>query len=523
MPLSIACIPSIVALDVGYLEQFPTSGGTVPYTFAVTAGSLPPGLGLVPTGSFAGFVFGTVSAIGTYSYTVQVTDALSNTASASCTLYVTSVSAQIPEPVIGVPFSFSCSASGGVGPYTFALASGALPAGLFIAPDGVISGTATHGGYSTYTVQATDSIGNVIVSGICNSAVSTGVSYVLVSTQPTVAVPTAAADVAWSPLLGLFACVSGDANVWLSSDGVTWSEIIPFPGYQTLVISWSPDLAVFCTIVVDGFGNIYASISVDGVAWSAPEGLGMIGWNPTRLIWAPGLMLFCASLSIGGTDGFICTSPDGVTWTTQITTAGYPWANICWSQDLGLLVASGAEVATTSGAIMTSPDAITWTFQTVPGSAGIIWSGTIWIDALQVFASIGLDSGGLSSPIVVSPDGINWVTVPAGLSRGGNAGPMCLAWSPDLKVVLATPTTQFSFGWSSDLLNWQNGAGFVAGNPGGIAWSPTLGLFVGCGSTGSGTTTAIADFSLYVAPPPPGGNNYIAGKGGLIATGNYIC
>ncbi len=56
---------------VPYAETISATGGATPYSFAVTAGSLPTGLSL----SSAGALTGTPSAIGTFNFTVTVTDA----------------------------------------------------------------------------------------------------------------------------------------------------------------------------------------------------------------------------------------------------------------------------------------------------------------------------------------------------------------------------------------------------------------------------------------------------------------
>src|SRR5262249_11705115 len=48
-------------------------------------------------------------------------------------------------------------ATGGVGPYTFAVTGGALPPGLALDASGLLSGTPTQAGTFSFTVQATDS------------------------------------------------------------------------------------------------------------------------------------------------------------------------------------------------------------------------------------------------------------------------------------------------------------------------------------------------------------------------------
>lgn len=71
-------------VGVAYLHQFGASGGTPPYTFAIIAGSLPPGL----TMNAAGLVTGTPTTAGSYMFTVQVTDSLGATGTVSCTITI---------------------------------------------------------------------------------------------------------------------------------------------------------------------------------------------------------------------------------------------------------------------------------------------------------------------------------------------------------------------------------------------------------------------------------------------------
>lgn len=61
-----------------------------------------------------------------------------------------------PSCAVGVPYTYSYTASGGEPPYTFAL-TGSLPAGLSLSMDGVISGTPLSGAApSSFTVTVTD-------------------------------------------------------------------------------------------------------------------------------------------------------------------------------------------------------------------------------------------------------------------------------------------------------------------------------------------------------------------------------
>ncbi len=68
--------------------------------------------------------------------------------------------ASLPTATVGTAYSQTVSATGGTGSYTFSVSAGALPAGLLLnASSGVISGTPTTAGASSFTVRATDGSG----------------------------------------------------------------------------------------------------------------------------------------------------------------------------------------------------------------------------------------------------------------------------------------------------------------------------------------------------------------------------
>lgn len=70
----------------------------------------------------------------------------------------------LPSPQVGSFYSRTLTATGGLGaPYTFAMQSGTLPAGLELDPaTGTISGTPTAAGSTSFTIRVTDSKANTL-------------------------------------------------------------------------------------------------------------------------------------------------------------------------------------------------------------------------------------------------------------------------------------------------------------------------------------------------------------------------
>jgi hypothetical protein len=153
-------LPNAV-LGVSFNTTLTTTGGVGPFTWAVTSGSLPLGLNL----SSAGVISGIPTTAATANVTVQVSDSsspaqkatLALSISVEATLSITTLT--LPDAIAGVPYVGALVATGGLPPYTWAVSSGSLPAGLTLsATTGVISGTstATTGTTASFTVQATD-------------------------------------------------------------------------------------------------------------------------------------------------------------------------------------------------------------------------------------------------------------------------------------------------------------------------------------------------------------------------------
>jgi len=68
----------------------------------------------------------------------------------------TIVLGSLESPLQGAAYSQTITASGGLAPYSFALAGGSLPSGMSLSASGTLSGTPTHTGVYTFTVTTID-------------------------------------------------------------------------------------------------------------------------------------------------------------------------------------------------------------------------------------------------------------------------------------------------------------------------------------------------------------------------------
>ncbi|WP_031499129.1 putative Ig domain-containing protein [Bryobacter aggregatus] len=142
-----------------YTATLTAAGGTTPYNYSIISGSLPPGLQLGATGGITGTPTGT----GSYQMTFRVQDALGIVAQTTLSINVTSGSSltittqSLPSAVLNQPYNATISAAGGSPSYTFYVTAGALPNGLVLSSNGVISGIPNSSGTFQFTVLAFDS------------------------------------------------------------------------------------------------------------------------------------------------------------------------------------------------------------------------------------------------------------------------------------------------------------------------------------------------------------------------------
>lgn len=161
-PLAIATSPllPLAKAGVAYSGALIGTGGAPPYSWTLgTNSTLPAGLSLAPSGA----ITGTPTAPGYFALAAKVTDSASAAVTGNFVLNVAAAAppgtittaATLPPGTVGVAYSLTLAITGGTPPFVWTVPQSNLPAGLSLS-GGVLSGTPTTTGSSSFTIQATD-------------------------------------------------------------------------------------------------------------------------------------------------------------------------------------------------------------------------------------------------------------------------------------------------------------------------------------------------------------------------------
>ncbi|MBI4906336.1 MAG: putative Ig domain-containing protein [Acidobacteria bacterium] len=199
------------AENTAYTQTLRATGGTTPYAWTVSVGTLPAGLSL---NASTGGISGTPTTAGSYSFIIQLTDAAQQTVQKAFTLVVggrvTVVTQTLPNATARTFYIQNLIASGGTPPYSWSLAGGNPPLGLTIDAGGVLSGTPSNAGVFTFTVQVADSVGGTGTRTLTLSVVQ-GLSINTPSPLPT--------GVAGTPFTQVLAATGGTPPYAWSATG----------------------------------------------------------------------------------------------------------------------------------------------------------------------------------------------------------------------------------------------------------------------------------------------------------------
>jgi len=236
--------------------------------------------------SSSGEIYGTANNLGTYNFTVQLSDGAGNSSTQMLSLVISTNTAplQIPPSPLpgatnGVYYNQSLFASGGTPPYTWTIPgySQMLPANLLLSSSGQISGTpASSYGPHYFDVVVTDAANNTQeLDGLSINIVNPGLAPLLITN---VSLPYALAGTPYNCQLGamggqspyFWSLVLGSANppagLTLSSGGLLYGN----PGANTS--------GSFKVQVTDLYANVTSKVLTVNVV-SQPV-LGSVKWKP---------------------------------------------------------------------------------------------------------------------------------------------------------------------------------------------------------------------------------------------------
>jgi hypothetical protein len=422
--IGVAAVPvsittgSLAAGQVGssYAATLTASGGTSPYTWSVSSGTLPAGLTL---NASSGQVSGTPSQSGSSTFTVQVKDSSSpaQTATNSLSITIAATPVQITTASVvsgqeGTVYSATLAASGGTAPYSWSISSGALPAGLTLSSAGTISGTPTASGSFSFTAKVTDSTTptaqtatkslsltvaaavtavQITSTSVPSGQVGTGYSTTLASSGGTTPYSWSISSGALPAGLTLSATgtISGTSTasgsfaftVKVTDSTKPTAQTATKPFTLTVAAAVSPVTITTSTLPAGQVGVAYSTLL------AASGGTTPYSWSLGSGILPAGL-----SLSTGGTLSGTPTTAGSFTFTIKVTDSTTPTAQTATNSLTFTAAAANDPVQITTTSVPAGQVSVAYstTLQATEGTTPYTWS----ISSGSLPAGLTLSAGG---------------------------------------------------------------------------------------------------------------------------------
>ena len=317
-------------------------------------------------------------------------DANNGIATTSITLVVTAaVTFTFPAPpsgVVGTPYSVTLTAAGGTTPYTWSISAGSLPAGLTLnTSTGVVSGTPTAAGTSSFTAKVTDAKGK-------NATFATSIT--ILSGMLTIAVTSVPATVAPGGTLTYTITATNSGQITLT--GATFTDPL-------------------ADVLDDASYNNDATATAGSAVFSSPN----LTWTGTLAVGASATITF--SVTVKNPDTGNKTLASTITSTTTSSNCASGSTDPSCSSTVGVSVLTINMTASPASPATVTPGATVSYTITVTNSGSVAYTGAALADSLSGVlddAAYNSDAAATAGSLAFTSPNLTWT---GNLAAGASA------------------------------------------------------------------------------------------------------